>query len=745
MCAAAQYQIRWRNRRSLRLPGNLTGEAAKGTEMRKHMWKWVSLLTVGLAVVLLAPQRAAADEDDPPGRVARLSYTRGEVSFEPAGTDEWVSAVINRPLTTEDKLWTDREARAELHIGSAAIRMKGETGFSFLNLTDRIVQIRLTTGTINVRLRRLEEDEIFEVDTPNLAFSLLRPGDYRIEVNEAGDATVVTVRRGEGEVTGGGQAYTVHAQERATFYGTEDLDTQMEDVGGYDEFDDWCRERDAREQSVQSSHYVSRDVIGYEDLDEYGEWRPTPDYGYVWVPRTVVVGWAPYRFGHWVWISPWGWTWVDDAPWGFAPFHYGRWVYWGGEWAWVPGPARVRPVYAPALVVWVGGPHFRLSLSSGHANGGVAWFPLGPREVYVPPYRVSNTYVTNVNVTNTTVNNIYVTNVYNNVTTNKVTNIRYVNRGAPGSVTATSQQVFASAQPVHANLIQVNAREVATAPVSTGAAIVPQQRSILGVGAAHPGVVRPPAAMQNRPVVARTEPPPRPVPFASQQKALQENEGRPLNAEQMQKLRPAVEAQPARPNIRVAPPVRKPLPVEMARPRSGAPDRPGRPPVTTVPARPPEAAKPAPPAPPSERTREDRPPSAQRPPAQAPPMTVPARPSVPERGPARNEDRPPVQTPPDRTPSRSEEHPQPPRVNEHPDRPPQVPQASGGQSQAQQRYEAEQRRLEQKHQQEQQKLQERQQHERQKLEQQQQRQRQKEQQKSKAQEKPQPKPPVSNR
>jgi hypothetical protein len=25
-------------------------------------------------------------------------------------------------------------------------------------------------------------------------------------------------------------------------------------------------------------------------------------------------------------MSPWGWTWVDNAPWGFAPFHYGRWV-----------------------------------------------------------------------------------------------------------------------------------------------------------------------------------------------------------------------------------------------------------------------------------------------------------------------------------------------------------------------------------------------------------------------------------
>ena len=273
--------------------------------MRKHLLKFASIVSIALAVALFAPQRAAADDDeDPPSRVARLSYTHGNVSFNPSGTDDWVSAAVNRPLTTGDKLWTDSDSRAELHLGSAAIRLSNNTGFSFLNLDDHMVQVRLTEGTLNVRVRRLEQDEAFEIDTPNLAFSILRPGNYKINVNEAGDATLVTVRDGEGEVTGGGSAYTVHARESGTFSGTEQLDADIQRFDSGDDFDHWCGDRDRREDHSTSSRYVSNDVIGYEDLDDNGGWRPVPEYGTVWFPHTTVVGWAPYRYGHWAWMSP---------------------------------------------------------------------------------------------------------------------------------------------------------------------------------------------------------------------------------------------------------------------------------------------------------------------------------------------------------------------------------------------------------------------------------------------------------
>lgn len=531
--------------------------------MRKNLLKLASLISVALAVALLVPQCAKADDDDPPSRVARLSFASGPVSFNPAGTDDWVSAVVNRPITTGDKLWTDNGARAELHIGSAAIRLSGNTGFSFLNLDDGTAQIRLTEGTINVRVRSLDQDETFEIDTPNLAFSILRPGNYKIDVNEAGDSTLVTVRDGQGEVTGGGSAYTVHTRETGTFAGTDQLDADIQGYGNDDDdFDHWCGDRDRREDRSESSRYVSSDVIGYEDLDDNGGWRPVPEYGNVWFPHTTIVGWAPYRYGHWVWISPWGWTWVDDASWGFAPFHYGRWVTVRGVWGWVPcapravGVVYVRPVYAPALVAWVGGPHFGVGVGIGGGGGvgvGVAWFPLAPREVFVPSYHVSRNYVTNVNVSNTTVTNVVVNNYYNTVVVNKnVTNIKYVNQSAPNGVTATSQENFRSAQPVGRNMMRVDQREVASAQVSVSTPMVaPQQRSVLGAGVAV--AARPPARFQERPVVAKTAPPPAPVSFVRQQQEIQANGGRPPAVSEMRRVQ-TENAPQARPNIRIAPP-----------------------------------------------------------------------------------------------------------------------------------------------------------------------------------------------
>lgn len=533
--------------------------------MKRYAVHLVRLLSVALAVACLLPLRAAADDDDPPGRVARLGYIRGTVSFEPAGTDDWVSAVVNRPLTVGDKLWNDNDSYSELHLGSAAVRLGSNTGFAFLNLTDNMAQIRLTEGTLNIRIRRLGEDETFEVDTPNLAFTVLRPGNYKINVNENGDTTLVLVRDGQAEVTGGGSAFTVHPQEVATFTGTDEISGDVEswDNSG-DDFDDWCAERDSRVDHSVSARYVSDDVIGYEDLDEYGGWRPTPDYGQVWFPHVTIVGWAPYHYGHWVYIAPWGYTWVDDAPWGFAPFHYGRWVVVGGVWGWVPAPPRpvvvgavyVRPVYAPALVAWVGGPHFAagVAVGGGFAAGvSVGWFPLGPREVYVPSYPVSRTYVQNVNVSNTVVNTTVVNNYYNTVVVNKtvVNNVTYVNQRVPGAVVATTPAAFTSAQPVARNVVKVDAREVASAPVAVAApAVAPSKQAVLGAGVA--ARATPPAALQSRAVVAKVAPPPPPPSFAKQQQAIQANGGRPIAISQMRQIQPEPAVQ-ARAAVKIAP------------------------------------------------------------------------------------------------------------------------------------------------------------------------------------------------
>jgi uncharacterized protein DUF6600 len=472
----------------------------------------------------------AQDAEDPPGRAARLSYLSGTVSFQPGGVDDWVPATLNRPLTTGDRLWTEPGARAEANIGSAALRLNGKTNFAFLNLTDQTAQIQLSLGSLSVRLRRLDEQETFEIDTPQVAFSLLRSGEYRVDVNEEGDATVVTVRGGEGEATAGGQAFAIHPREQVRITGTDQPTYDRRTSPPADSFDLWCQDRDRREDRSESGRHVSREMPGYADLDEYGGWREYPEYGAVWVPRGVVAGWAPYHYGHWAWIAPWGWTWVDDAPWGYAPFHYGRWVFVGGYWGWVPGPIAVRPVYSPAMVAWVGGPRFSVAVAVG-GGPAVGWFPLGYGEVWVPSYRASPRYFNRVNVSNTVVNNVQVTNVYNNVYVNRnvnVTNVNYVNQRVNGAVAAVPQSAMINGRPVSQAGVRVSPGAAASGEIQTAAAVAPERAAVLGGRA--PVAAAPPAAIVNRTVVGRNAPPPAPVPFSQQQPALRANPGRPVDA-----------------------------------------------------------------------------------------------------------------------------------------------------------------------------------------------------------------------
>jgi hypothetical protein len=403
-----------------------------------------ALLVVGLLIALVLPLAQASAESDPAGRVARMNYFSGTVTFAPAGSEEWAGIQVNRPLISGDRIWIDQDGRSEMHIGSTVVRLDGQSSLSFLRLDDDTAQMKLTEGTLNLHVRTLSSGQVYEVDTPNLAFSVQSPGTYRIDVSPDGDMTTVTVRHGSGTAYGAASSTTLSDGQQLSFTGTE---LQMVSSAGnppFDDFDTWANERDRVEDTATAARYVSRDVIGYEDLDAWGSWRSTPQYGMVWEPRVTMADWAPYRTGHWAWISPWGWTWVDDAPWGFAPYHYGRWAYIDRAWCWVPGQiVTVRPVYAPALVAFVGGSGSGVgfSLSFGGATvPAVGWLPLGPGEIYRPAYAVSQTYIRNINKTvilnNTTINH---------VTVNKTV---YVNRTAPHAITAVPASVFAKGAPV---------------------------------------------------------------------------------------------------------------------------------------------------------------------------------------------------------------------------------------------------------------------------------------------------------
>jgi hypothetical protein len=483
----------------------------------------LTFLTLVASLILLLPQDAVAQDQDPaqaqaqaqvvdaPTRVARLNYVQGSVSFQPAGEQDWLEADINRPLTTGDNLWADKESRGEVHIGATSIRLSSETGISFLNLDDRTAQLQLAQGTIEVHVRRLEPGNAFEIDTPNLAFTLAASGEYRIETNPDGNSTAITVREGAGQVTGAGESYDLSAGQQYIFNGTDPLAFNAQAAPEFDDFEDWCQAQDQRENNSASARYVSRDVDGYYDLDGNGEWQTDPDYGAIWVPSGVAVGWAPYRYGHWVWIGPWGWTWVEDEPWGFAPFHYGRWAFVRGGWGWVPGPMVVRPVYAPALVGFVGGGG-GLGVGVGFGGGfsGVAWFPLGPRDVYIPGYHASPRYVQNINITNTRVLNVtQVTTVYNNYVANRnvgANRVDYTYAHDAVAVTAVSRETFVGARPVATAFVRVSPEQLQSAHVVEPTSLAPTRSSFVAA-TAKPARARPAVAFSERPVVARLNPP----------------------------------------------------------------------------------------------------------------------------------------------------------------------------------------------------------------------------------------------
>ena len=474
---------------------------------------WRALLVAMFCIPAAVAQEVVSD---PPSRVARLSHTDGEVVVAPAGTEEWAEAVLNRPLTNGDRLWTESGARAELQVGSAAVYLDERSSFSFVELDDDVMQMSLTGGAATLRIRRRGENEVIQIETPNVAISLTEPGEYHIEVDTQADRTIVKTRHGEAEVFANNQTHLVRADERGTFSGLDNLSAQTEPLHARTSFENWANDRERRAYESESAQYVSRDVVGYEDLDAHGDWLHEAEYGYVWRPRYVSRHWVPYRDGRWVWVSPWGWTWVDHARWGFAPFHYGRWAHVRNRWCWVPGPRHLRPVYAPALVGWIGRPGLNVSVSFG---SGIGWFPLGPREVYVPGYWHSPRYIRHVNVSNTIiVNNTYITNVY----AGRHRGIDYRYGRHPHAITAVERGHFLGGRPVRGRILRVSEADLRQwQHRHRPPALTPDRASVLA------GSVRrgPPAARvtrtDNRDLSNR-------VAFETERRHIEANGGRPV-------------------------------------------------------------------------------------------------------------------------------------------------------------------------------------------------------------------------
>lgn len=334
-----------------------------------------ALLSVGM--VAAAPGPAVAQGAEPlPTAVGRVALVDGEASFREAQRDPWTAGVANTPVIAGSSLWTQPSSRAALEIAAGRFWLDGGTEVDITRLDDRQVMLGLPQGRLDVSLGGLRPGDSYVVVTPAGSVVLEAAGFYRITAGDQNNASSVAVFSGRADFSSAGGTQTVEGgQEAFAAGGPSQLDAASEDS-----FDRWVEGQDGEDYGRVSRQYVPSGIPGTSDLDAYGQWRDVPDYGTVWVPTQVPADWQPYRDGHWQWIDPWGWTWVDNAPWGFAPFHYGRWVNLNGWWSWVPGGRSSRPLYAPALVSFVGDPGTIVD------GGGpcVGWLPLGPGEIYRP-------------------------------------------------------------------------------------------------------------------------------------------------------------------------------------------------------------------------------------------------------------------------------------------------------------------------------------------------------------------------
>ncbi len=447
--------------------------------MRRHP-TFRSAIAVSLALVIVFDSGARAQTDgntvvDPPSRVGRMARLLGTVSFHAIGETEWRPAAMNYPVTSGDAFWTQPSSASDIDLGQAYLALDQSTEFDVDVLDDRSVQATQPQGAIFLRVRAMAADDVYRIATPRGAVAIIAPGAYEIVAGDADHPTTVTVVEGAARIDSTNASLTLAAMQTGRIEGASNFAVSVVPALT----DPFLAARLADERRVARPAQATRmappavvaAMTGGNELSAVGDWSDSPQYGAIWYPP-VAKTWVPYRNGHWGYVAPWGWTWIDDASWGFAPSHYGRWVQEGPRWGWIPSERetrdrpRERPVYAPALVSFISiGVGVAIGTGRGEgpdrAHGSVGWVPLGPRETYLPPYKTSDRYARAANVGNvTTVNNV------TNITT--VNNL--MNRGA---ATVVPVAAMTGSQPVAARAEVVTPQTLAGAHRERGNAVQP--------------------------------------------------------------------------------------------------------------------------------------------------------------------------------------------------------------------------------------------------------------------------------
>jgi hypothetical protein len=441
------------------------------------------LVLLGFSVLGFAQTVAAQDAGAqalpmsaiPPARVGHLAYVSGNARMRVDRALAWEPAVLNTPITAGMAVAT-QGAGGEIRVGSAALHLAPDAQVVWAELDDTSLHVEVVSGLVSLRVRALPAGERVLISAGGVKVQVLKPGHYRIRHIGSGTRVVVWVQEGQARVATNPQEAVLGPNQHVV---VDRKSAALLSTGASDEarpFDAIVEMRDRRRETSFSLLNLPAEMTGAEALDGRGQWRTEAGYGAVWFADNLPPDWAPYRVGRWRWLAPWGWTWIDDAPWGFAPFHYGRWLFLAGRWGWVPGQANgasasARPVYAPALVGFFGNAPSAVWTPPGAAAPTVGWYPLAPGEIYWPAYTTQFSYVRALNASSV------------------------ADSGQIQALPATN-----SAGPPHRF-----ARTAFAASAMPYAAFINQQDV-----ASHP-VALPPAALAQAPLSARRWPPPRPA------------------------------------------------------------------------------------------------------------------------------------------------------------------------------------------------------------------------------------------
>ena len=479
-------------------------------ETERRWWQAAASVAVALMLALVGSPAVAQDEDLP-GRVGRLADFAGQILVSSQDRpDDWEPVGVNYPITSGVNLWVSGDGRAEVDYGGGQFRLAGDTNVHVVRLDDRELTLFVAQGQAIVRVRVQDPGETTFVDTPNSQLALVRPGLYRIDVAPDRQMTTLVVREGEATLALPIESRRVLPGEAISVTGSDAAVSSVGYAQAADVFDIWSANRDRAYEALRASEYVSRQMVGAADLDRYGAWQTTREYGPVWFPYTVAPDWAPYSDGYWTELGGWGPTWVDSAPWGYAPFHYGRWAFIGGRWGWCPGGYVARPVWAPALVAWYGGPGWAVTLTGGRPVYG--WVPLGWREAYHPGWRRCSANCWS------RFNRPYGVNATDRTSGPPA---RHLNLAVPGALSAVPASSFNGRTPVRSNRVNVPAELASPAsamrtipPIRTGERQIPREPSAVNLPPAASTYARPqrsqpqpvsvPAARPTTPTVAPT-------------------------------------------------------------------------------------------------------------------------------------------------------------------------------------------------------------------------------------------------